>query len=196
MQSFIHGTNAYPHIVFRGNGATGTVVAGQNSLITRQTNGQEGSQIAERALDQAVWFNTPIDPKTGAMKMFIYTEKDGIKQHHVLKEVGDGETPNRDAGNAISQRQGSVGGFVAMQAESPTEGTSVRLYAYDVESYAPDDEQPPTTTPPTTQPPSSPPPAMPIAFPFRRSGGSLDAGDLILALAGLAALAVARRRRR
>ncbi|WP_019655190.1 endo-1,4-beta-xylanase [Variovorax atrisoli] len=196
MQSFIHGTNAYPHIVFRGNGATGTVVAGQNSLITRQTNGQEGSQIAERALDQAVWFNTPIDPKTGAMKMFLYTEKDGIKQHHVLKEVNDGETPNRDAGNAISQRQGSVGGFVAMQAESPTEGTSVRLYAYDVESYAPDDEQPPTTTPPTTQPPSSPPPAMPIAFPFRRSGGSLDAGDLILALAGLAALAVARRRRR
>jgi len=84
MQSFIHGTNAYPHVVFRGNGAAGTVVAGQHSLISRQTNGQEGSQIAERALDQAVWFNTPIDPKTGEMTMFLYTDKDGAKQHHVL----------------------------------------------------------------------------------------------------------------
>ncbi|QFZ84788.1 hypothetical protein GFK26_19475 [Variovorax paradoxus] len=191
MQSFIHGTNAYPHVMFRGNGASGTVVAGRHSLITRQTNGQEGSQIAERALDQAVWFNTPIDPKTGEMKMFLYTEKDGVKQHHVLKEVVDGETPNRDAGNAISQRQGSVGGFVAMQAESPKEGTSVKLYAYDIEPYGSNNEPPPTT-PPTTEPP---PPVMPIAFPFSRRGGSLGAGDLALVLAGLAALALARRRR-
>ncbi|MDQ0039487.1 endo-1,4-beta-xylanase [Variovorax boronicumulans] len=191
MQSFIHGTNAYPHVVFRGNGANGTVVAGRNSLITRQTNGQEGSQIADRALDQAVWFNTPIDQKTGEMKMFLYTDKDGAKQHHVLKEVGDGETPNRDAGNAISQRQASVGGFVAMQAESPMEGTSVKLYAYDIEPYASNNE-PPSTTPPTTEPP---PPVMPIAFPFSRRGGSFDTGDLALALAGLAALAFARRRR-
>ncbi|MDH6590269.1 GH35 family endo-1,4-beta-xylanase [Variovorax sp. TBS-050B] len=193
MQSFIHGTNVYPHVVFRGNGATGTVVAGQHSLITRQTNGQEGSQIADRALDQAVWFNTPIDPKTGEMKMFLYSEKDGVKQHHVLKEVGDGETPNRDAGNAISQRQGAVGGFVAMQAESPKEGTSVKLYAYDIEPYRSNNEPPSTTPPPTTEPP---PPEMSIAFPFTRRGGSLDAGDLALALAGLAALALARRRRR
>jgi MYXO-CTERM domain-containing protein len=192
MQSFIHGTNAYPHIVFRGNGANGTVLAGQHSLISRQTNGQEGSQIAERALDQAVWFNTPIDQKTGEMKMFLYTDKDGVKQHHVLKEVSDGETPNRDAGNAISQRQASVGGFVAMQAESPKEGTSVKLYAYDIEPYGPDNGPPPTTTPPTTEPPA---PVMPIAFPFSRRGGSFDAGDLALALAGLAALAFARRRR-
>ena len=191
MQSFIHGTNVYPHVVFRGNGANGTVVAGQHSLITRQTNGQEGSQIADRALDQAVWFNTPIAQKTGEMKMFLYTEKDGAKQHHVLKEVGDGETPNRDAGNAISQRQASVGGFVAMHAESPMEGTSVKLYAYDIEPYASNNE-PPTTVPPTTEPPPS---VMPIAFPFSRRGGSLDAGDLALALAGLAALALARRRR-
>lgn len=164
MQSFIHGTNAYPHVVFRGNGANGTVVAGQHSLITRQTNGQEGSQIADRALDQAVWFNTPIDQKTDEMKMFLYTDKDGVKRHHVLKEVADGETPNRDAGNAISQRQASVGGFVAMQAKSPKEGTSVKLYAYDIEPYAPGN-----ATPPTTTEPAPPPPEMSIAFPFSRS---------------------------
>ena len=193
MQSFIHGTNVYPHVVFRGNGASGTVLAGQHSLITRQTNGQEGSQIAERALDQAVWFNTPIDPQTGEMKMFLYTDKDGVKQHHVLKEVVDGETPNRDAGNAISQRQASIGGFVAMQAEGPDAGTSVKLYAYDIEPYTPGNAPP--SPPPTTEPPP-PAPEMPIAFPFSRSGGSLGAGDLALALAGLAALAIARRRRR
>jgi GH35 family endo-1,4-beta-xylanase len=135
MQSFIHGTNVYPHVAFRGNGANGTVVAGQHSLITRQTNGQEGAQIADRALDQAVWFHTPMDAKTGDMKMFLYTDKGGVRQHYVLKEVVDGETPNRDAGNAISQRQGSVGGFVAMQAGSPMEGTNVRLYVYDIEPY-------------------------------------------------------------
>jgi len=162
MQSFIHGTNAYPHVVFRGNGAAGTVVAGQHSLISRQTNGQEGSQIAERALDQAVWFNTPIDPKTGEMTMFLYTDKDGAKQHHVLKEVADGQTPNRDAGNAISQRQGSVGGFVAMQAKSPKEGTSVKLYAYDIEPYEPGNATPPLTAEPA-------PAEMSIAFPFSRS---------------------------
>ena len=195
MQSFIHGTNVYPQIVFRGNGATGTVVAGRNSLITRQTNGQEGSQIAERNLDQAVWFNTPIDPESGEMKMFLYTEKDGVKQHYVLKDVVDGETPNRDAGNAISQRQGSVGGFVAVQAESPKEGTSVKLYAYDVAAYAVEDE-PTTPTTPTTPPSTEPTqPVMPIASPFSRKGGALDLGDLALVLAGLVALGVARRRR-
>jgi GH35 family endo-1,4-beta-xylanase len=135
IQSFIHGTNVYPHVAFRGNGANGTVVAGQHSLITRQTNGQEGSQIAERALDQAVWFHTPIDPKTGETKLFLYTDRGGVNQHFVLKEVADGETPNRDAGNAISQRQGAVGGFVAAQAASPKEGTSVKLYTYDIEPY-------------------------------------------------------------
>ena len=139
MESFIHGSNVYPHIAFRGNGATGTVVAGQHSLITRQTNGQEGSQIAERALDQAVWFNTPIDQRTGEMKMFLYTGTGATNQHYVLKEVGDGNTPNRDAGNAISQRQASVGGFVAMQAGSPDEGTGIKLYAYDIEPYLPGD---------------------------------------------------------
>lgn len=195
MQSFIHGTNVYPQIVFRGNGASGTVVAGRNSLITRQTNGQEGSQIAERSLDQAVWFNTPIDPESGEMKMFLYTEKDGVKQHYVLKDVVDGETPNRDAGNAISQRQGSVGGFVAVQADSPKEGTSVKLYAYDVAAYAVEDE-PTTPTTPTTPPSTEPTqPVMPIASPFSRKGGALDLGDLALVLAGLVALGVARRRR-
>lgn len=139
MESFIHGSNVYPHVAFRGNGATGTVVAGQHSLITRQTNGQEGSQIADRALDQAVWFNTPIDQRTGEMKMFLYTSKGAANQHYVLKEVGDGNTPNRDAGNAISQRQASVGGFVAVQAGSPEEGTAVKLYAYDIEPYLPGD---------------------------------------------------------
>jgi hypothetical protein len=135
MQSFIHGTNVYPHVMFRGNGASGTIVAGRHSLITRQTNGQEGSQIAERAQDQAVWFNTPIDPQTGETKMFLYTGRDVVNQHYVLKEVPDGTTPNRDAGNAISQRQGSVGGFVAAEAASPQEATSVRLYAYDIQPY-------------------------------------------------------------
>lgn len=139
MQSFIHGTNVYPQTVFRGNGASGSVVAGQHSLITRQTNGQEGSPVADRALDQAVWFNTPIDQSTGEIKMFLYTGKGATNQHYVLKEVRDGNTPNRDAGNAISQRQASVGGFVAMQAGSPQEGTGVKLYAYDIEPYLPGD---------------------------------------------------------
>lgn len=139
MQSFIHGTNVYPHVVFRGNGASGSIVGGQHSLITRQTNGQEGSQVAERVVDQAVWFNTPIDPASGEMKLFLYTGRGATQQHYVLKEVADGVTPNRDAGNAISQRQGSVGGFVAAQAGSPQDGTGVKLYAYDIEPYLPGD---------------------------------------------------------
>jgi len=139
MQSFIHGTNVYPQTVFRGNGAGGSVAASQHSLITRQTNGQEGSPIADRALDQAVWFNTPIDQMTGEAKMFLYTGKGATNQHYVLKEVADGITPNRDAGNAISQRQVSVGGFVAMQAGGPEEGTGVKLYAHDIEPYLPGD---------------------------------------------------------
>lgn len=139
MLSYIHGTNVYPHTVFRGNGATGTVVAGQNSLITRQTNGAEGSQIAERALDQAVWFNTPIDPQTGEMKMFLYSGRGGSSQHYALKEVDSGTTPNRDANNAISQRQGASGGFVALQAAGPEAGTRVKLYAYDIAAYLPGD---------------------------------------------------------
>lgn len=137
LQSFIHGTNVYPHVVFRGNGASGSILAGQHSLITRQTNGQEGSQIAERALDQAVWFNTPIDPRSGEMKLFLYTDQAGVRQHFVLKEVVDGTTPNRDPNNAISQRQGAEGGFVALQASSPKEGTSVKLYVYDIEADGP-----------------------------------------------------------
>ena len=139
MESFIHGTNVYPNIVFRGNGATGTVVGGQNSLITRQTNGAEGPQIADRALDQAVWFHTPINQETGEMKMFLYTGRGAINQHYVLKEVANGNTPNRDTGNAISQRQASTGGFIALQAASPEEGTPVKLYAYDMQPYVPGD---------------------------------------------------------
>ena len=135
MDSYIHGTNVYPMIVFRGNGATGTVVNGQNSLITRQTNGSEGPQIADRALDQAVWFHTPIDQETGEMKMFLYTGRGTTNQHYVLKEVVNGNTPNRDSGNAISQRQASTGGFIALQAASPEQGASVKLYAYDIEPY-------------------------------------------------------------
>lgn len=135
MTSYIHGTNVYPTTVFRGNGATGTVVNGQNSLITRQRNGSEGPQIADRALDQAVWFHTPIDQQTGEMKMFLYTGG-AANQHYVLKEVSNGNTPNRDTGNAISQRQAATGGFIALQAASPDQGgTSVKLYAYDIEPY-------------------------------------------------------------
>ena len=139
MQSFIHGTAVYPMIVFRGNGATGTIVNGQHSLITRQTNGAEGPQIADRALDQAVWFHTPIDQQTGEMKMFLYTGRGATNQHYVLKEVTNGTTPNRDTGNALSQRQGSTGGFIAVQAASPADGTSVRLYALDMQAYVPGD---------------------------------------------------------
>jgi len=135
MTSYIHGTNVYPTTVFRGNGAAGTVVNGQNSLITRQTNGSEGPQIADRALDQAVWFHTPIDQETGEMKMFLYTGRGTTNQHYVLKEVVNGNTPNRDSGNAISQRQASTGGFIALQAASPEQGASVKLYAYDIEPY-------------------------------------------------------------
>lgn len=139
LQSFIHGNSVYPHVLFRGNGATGTVVAGQHSLITRQTNGQEGSQIAERVLDQAVWFNTPIDPRTGELRLFQYPSGGAGQPLYVLKEVGDGNTPNRDPNNAISQRQASVGGFVAMQAGTAEEGTGVKLYAYDIQPYLPGD---------------------------------------------------------
>lgn len=135
MQSFIHGTNVYPHVVFRGNGATGTIASDRHSLITRQQNGAEGSQIADKALDQAVWFHSPIDQQTGVTKMFLYTGRGATNQHYVLKEVEGGNTPNRDAGNAISQRQGSTGGFVAMPAASPEMGTNVRLYAYDTKPY-------------------------------------------------------------
>ena len=158
MQSFIHGTNVYPHVMFRGNGASGSVLADQHSLVTRQTNGQEGSQIAERALDQAVWFSTPMDPRTGEMKLFLYTDRNGVKQHFVLKEVVDGVTPNRDAGNAISQRQAAEGGFVALQAGNPSAGTSVRLYAYDIE---PDMSGPPHPSPPPRPQPIPPPPPHP-----------------------------------
>ncbi len=132
MESFIHGTNAYPYIVFRGNGATGTIVGNENSLITRQTNGAEGVQVADKVLDQAVWFHTPIDPVTGETKLFLYTASGSSGQHYVLKEVTNGTTPNRDSSNAISQRQGATGGFVAMQATGPDQGTTVKLYAYDI----------------------------------------------------------------
>ena len=135
MESFIHGTNVYPNMLFRGNGAAGTVVGDQHSLITRQQNGQEGSPIADRALDQAVWFHTPIDQETGVMKMFMYTSRDTTNQHYVLKEVANGDTPNRDSGNAISQRQAATGGFVALRAPGPQWGTGVKLYAYDMKPY-------------------------------------------------------------
>ena len=78
-----------------------------------------------------MWFNTPIDPKTGETRLFMYTGRGAVNQHNVLKEVANGVTPNRDSGNAISQRQGSTGGFIAQQAGSPQEGTRVKLYVYD-----------------------------------------------------------------
>lgn len=131
MECFIHGSNVYPNIVFRGNGATGTIVDGQHSLITRQTNGAEGPQIADRALDQAVWFHTPINPSTGETRLFLYTGRGSTNQHYVLKEVSNGVTPARDANNAISQRQAATGGFIALQAAGPQEGTRVMLYVYD-----------------------------------------------------------------
>ncbi len=135
MESFIHGTNVYPNMMFRGNGASGTVVGDLHSLITRQQNGVEGTPIADRVLDQAVWFHTPIDQDTGEMKMFMYTGRGDTQQHYVLKEVDSGSTPNRDSGNAISQRQGSTGGFVALRAAGPEAGTTVLLYAHDMKPY-------------------------------------------------------------
>jgi len=135
MESFIHGTNVYPNVMFRGNGAAGTVVGEQHSLITRQQNGAEGTPIADRALDQAVWFHTPIDAKSGETRMFMYTGSGATNQHYVLKEVATGETPNRDSGNAISQRQGATGGFVAARAANPDAGTKVKLYVYDIKPY-------------------------------------------------------------
>ena len=141
IECFIHGTNVYPQAVFRGNGATGTLVNGNYSLITRQTNGSEGPQIADRVLDRAVWFNTGIDPVTGETRMFMYSED--TSKHYVLKELEIGATPSRDTGNAISQRQSSTGGFVAMEADSPSAGTKVKLYVYDIEPY--DDEDDPGT---------------------------------------------------
>jgi hypothetical protein len=133
IECFIHGTNVYPMIVFRGNGATNTVVNGQYSLITRQTNGSEGPQIADRALDQAVWFNTGINPVTGETRMFLFSGSNS--KYYVLKEVENGNTPARDTGNAISQRQASRGGFVALESDSPDAGTKVKLYVYDIDPY-------------------------------------------------------------
>jgi hypothetical protein len=133
IECFIHGTNVYPQAVFRGNGATGTLANGQYSLITRQTNGAEGPQIADRALDRAVWFNTGIDPVTGETRMFMFSGS--TNKYYVLKEVENGNTPARDTGNAISQRQSSRGGFVALEADSPEAGTMVKLYVYDIEPY-------------------------------------------------------------
>jgi GH35 family endo-1,4-beta-xylanase len=135
MESFIHGTNVYPNVMFRGNGAAGTVVGDYHALITRQQNGAEGTPVADRALDQAVWFHTPIDQKTGLTKMFLYTGRDGSDQHYVLQEVDSGDTPNRDSGNAISQRQAATGGFVALRAAGPDSGTAMKLYAYDMKPY-------------------------------------------------------------
>jgi len=135
MESFIHGTNVYPYIVFRGNGASGTIAGNEYSLITRQTNGQEGVQVADKVLDQAVWFHTPINQQTGETKLFLYTGNGTTNQHYVLKEVANGTTPARDTGNAISQRQAAVGGFVAMQAAGPSDGTTVKLYTYDIKPY-------------------------------------------------------------
>lgn len=135
MESFIHGTNVYPNMLFRGNGATATVVGEQHSLITRQQNGAEGTPVADRVLDQAVWFHTPIQPASGEMKLFLYTGRDATQQHYVLKEVASGSTPNRDSGNAISQRQGATGGFVAQRAAGPEAGTRMKLYAHDLKAY-------------------------------------------------------------
>lgn len=135
MESFIHGTNVYPNMLFRGNGAGGTVVGENHSLITRQQNGAEGTPIADRALDQAVWFHTPIDPTTGETKMFMFTGREATNQHYVLQEVATGDTPNRDGGNAISQRQAATGGFVATRAASADAGTAIKLYAHGMKPY-------------------------------------------------------------
>jgi hypothetical protein len=65
--------------------------------------------------------------------MFMFSES--TEKHYVLKEVDNGNTPARDTGNAISQRQSSRGGFVALEAGSPEAGTRVKLYVYDIEPY-------------------------------------------------------------
>ena len=49
--------------------------------------------------------------------------------------VDSGDTPNRDSGNAISQRQAATGGFVALRAAGPDSGTAMKLYAYDMKPY-------------------------------------------------------------
>jgi hypothetical protein len=67
--------------------------------------------------------------------MFMYSGRDATQQHCVLKEVDTGTAPNRDAGNAISQRQGATGAFVAMRAAGPEAGTSVKLFAHDLKAY-------------------------------------------------------------
>ena len=93
-------------------------------------NGSEGPQIADKALDRAIWFNTDIDQETGETRMFMYSGEN--EKYYVLKEVETGVTPARDT-NAISQRQTATGGFVAMEADSPSAGTPVRLYEYTIE---------------------------------------------------------------
>ncbi|MDR0490598.1 MAG: endo-1,4-beta-xylanase, partial [Oscillospiraceae bacterium] len=69
IQCLVHATNAYPGIVFRGTAATNN----QYELISRQQSGNEGPLVADKALDQAVWFNTDIDPDTGETQMFLYS---------------------------------------------------------------------------------------------------------------------------
>ncbi|MDR2528332.1 MAG: endo-1,4-beta-xylanase [Synergistaceae bacterium] len=126
LQCLVHATNAYPGVVFRGTIATDS----QYELISRTTNGSEGPHVADRALDQAVWFNTDIDPVTGETRMFLYTGS--ADKHYVLKEVEEGDS-TADRWSITK----TVGGFVALESDDPTaDATKVRLYEYVIEPYS------------------------------------------------------------
>jgi len=140
LDCYIHGTNVYPQAVFRGNGNSnsggGATYGNYYSLITRETNGSECPQIADKALDRAIFFNTPIDQDTGETRMFMYTDTDfngtAVNKYFALKEVRNG-TPsaNTASGNAISRRQAIEGGFAVYQTDDFNDGTRVKLYVFD-----------------------------------------------------------------
>ncbi|MCL2146781.1 MAG: Ig-like domain-containing protein, partial [Synergistaceae bacterium] len=131
LQCLVHATRAYPQMMFRD---TSLSVADQYELVTRMQDGSESPGVADKALDQAIWFNTGIDQVTGATKMFLYTASED--QHYVLKEVLTGATNMTDLGsNNTAVIIPTIGGFVAMKANGPEDATEVKLYEYTIEPY-------------------------------------------------------------
>jgi hypothetical protein len=133
MQSYVHATAAYPQMMFMSTTTTNATnyFNNQFELTTRCNTSSESPGLADRALDQAVWFNTGIDPKTGVTKMFLYTASED--QYYVLKEVEEGAS--QTSTNATENLIPTVGGFVALRSSNPEDGTPVRLYEYVIEPY-------------------------------------------------------------
>ena len=133
LQCFVHATAAYPQMMFRD---TSQQINNQYEITTRGRDGAESPGIADKALAQAVWFNTGIDPDTGETQMFLYSEPED--QHYVLKEVLTGALNSSLSGNATANiiPNAAGGGFVALRSSNPFEdATAVKLYTYDIAPY-------------------------------------------------------------